>query len=124
MRPEGWTGIFGKAGHLLAVLEAGDDLIRAVAPEAYAQAYPAYRSVSYGVGPKKNTEGAVYLALQSNWVNLGFYQGASLPDPCGILKGTGKALRHVKLTAWPENDRALRDLVEAAFAERREALGR
>ncbi|WP_298498205.1 hypothetical protein [uncultured Maritimibacter sp.] len=78
--------------------------------------------MSYGVGPRKNTEGAVYLSLQSNWVNLGFYRGTSLVDPERLLEGTGKALRHVKLTAWPEEDKALRDLINAAFDERRKAV--
>lgn len=31
-------------------------------------------------------------------VNLHFYRGASLSDPVGLLEGTGKALRHVKVT--------------------------
>ena len=30
-------------------------------------------------------------------VNVGFFQGASLPDPAGLLEGTGRFMRHVKL---------------------------
>lgn len=30
-------------------------------------------------------------------VNVGFFRGADLPDPRGLLEGTGKAMRHVKL---------------------------
>jgi hypothetical protein len=30
-------------------------------------------------------------------VNLGFYHGTSLTDPAGLLEGTGKQLRHLKL---------------------------
>jgi hypothetical protein len=30
-------------------------------------------------------------------VNLGFFHGAALPDPAGLLQGTGKYMRHVKI---------------------------
>lgn len=32
-----------------------------------------------------------------NHVNLGFYYGTNLYDPSGLLEGTGKSLRHVKI---------------------------
>jgi hypothetical protein len=30
-------------------------------------------------------------------VNVGFFRGDALPDPAGLLQGTGKRMRHVKL---------------------------
>lgn len=30
-------------------------------------------------------------------VNVGFFLGAALPDPAGLLQGEGKHVRHVKL---------------------------
>jgi hypothetical protein len=30
-------------------------------------------------------------------VNVGFFRGAELSDPNGLLQGTGKFMRHVKL---------------------------
>ena len=39
------------------------------------------------------------LAPHAEHVNLQFYRGTSLPDPGGLLEGTGKAMRHVKLRA-------------------------
>lgn len=125
MTPDGWTEIFGEAPDGLAVVaKAADALIRARQPGAVATPYPAYKSMSYGIGPKKNTEGTVYIALHAKWVNLGFYQGASLPDPAGLQEGSGKALRHVKLTEWPGDTSGIDALVDAAFDERRRALGR
>src|SRR5690554_128141 len=39
-----------------------------------------------------------YLNANKSHVNLGFYQGfENLPDPDGLLEGTGKTMRHVKL---------------------------
>jgi hypothetical protein len=52
-------------------------------------------------------------------VNLGFNYGTELPDPEGLLQGSGKLLRHVKITT-PEDlsNPALRRLVEAATTHR------
>jgi hypothetical protein len=56
-------------------------------------------------------------------VNVGFFQGASLDDPAGLLEGTGKRMRHVKLRwAEPVNDAALRALIETAYRDMRERL--
>jgi hypothetical protein len=48
-------------------------------------------------------------------VTFGFLRGTSLPDPAGLLHGTGKNVRHVKLhTAEDVKEPALRKLIEAA----------
>jgi len=53
-------------------------------------------------------------------VNLGFAHGISLSDPKGLLEGTGKRARHVKLKSIDDVNRpALRQLLEAAMAEHR-----
>jgi hypothetical protein len=49
-------------------------------------------------------------------VNVGFFLGAHLADPAGLLEGTGKNMRHVKLRPGGEIDRAaLAALIEAAY---------
>lgn len=49
-------------------------------------------------------------------VNVGFFRGAELPDPAGLLEGTGKLMRHVKLRPEAEIDaEALTQLIEAAY---------
>ena len=69
------------------------------------------------------SEGYCYVLPYDNWVNLGFYRGADLEDPEGLLEGTGANMRHVKVRAVDAvPERALRDLVEQALAERRSAL--
>jgi hypothetical protein len=55
-------------------------------------------------------------AFQSH-VNVGFFRGAELADPAGLLEGTGKMMRHVKLR--PDDDIDAEDLVqliESAYA--------
>ncbi len=69
----------------------------------------------YGVGPKKMSEHFCYIAPQKNHVNFGFYYGADLSDPDGLLEGTGKLLRHVKIRDEKEiKNRALLKLLKEA----------
>jgi hypothetical protein len=51
---------------------------------------------------------------------IGFYEGASLPDPAGLLVGAGKRMRHVKLR-WGQaiDEAALAGLVAAAHGDMR-----
>lgn len=38
-----------------------------------------------------------YVGVFKGHVNVGFFHGAALPDPAGLLQGTGKHMRHVKV---------------------------
>lgn len=56
-----------------------------------------------------------YFSIGARHVTFGFLRGTSLPDPAGLLEGTGKNLRHVKLRGSSDvKNPALRRLVEAA----------
>jgi len=51
-------------------------------------------------------------------VNVGFYHGAALPDRGGLLEGSGKFMRHVKLKPGTGSDAApLRRLIHDAYAD-------
>jgi hypothetical protein len=51
-------------------------------------------------------------------VNVGFFRGAELADPKGLLEGTGKFMRHVKLRPEGEVDAtALLELVNTAYTD-------
>ncbi len=83
--------------------------------------WPKHRIASYGVGPKKMSEHYAYIGVQKSHVNLGFYYGAILPDADGLLEGTGKKLRHLKIRSLDfAESQAVRALLNAAIAERRE----
>lgn len=64
-----------------------------------------------------------YVAVFKAHVNVGFFQGAELPDPAGLLQGAGKFMRHVNLRpgALP-NATALDALIAAAHADVRTRL--
>jgi len=61
-----------------------------------------------------------YVDAFSAHAAVGFYEGASLPDPAGLLEGGGKRMRHVKLR-WgqPIDEAALAALVAAAHGDMR-----
>ncbi len=47
------------------------------------------------------------------WVNVQFADGAALEDPGGIIEGTGRRVRHVKIRSVADAERpALRALIE------------
>jgi hypothetical protein len=51
-------------------------------------------------------------------VNVGFFRGSQLPDPSGLLEGSGKLMRHVKLRpGMSTDDAALKRLIEAAYSD-------
>src|SRR5437763_10230756 len=51
-------------------------------------------------------------------VNVGFFRGAELNDPKGLLEGTGRVMRHVKLSPKRNVDIvALKKLIEAAYTD-------
>ena len=59
-----------------------------------------------------------YVNVYTAHVNVGFFHGASLPDPGRLLQGSGKYMRHVRLRAGVAVDGgALRRLIEVAYAD-------
>jgi hypothetical protein len=59
-----------------------------------------------------------YVAILKAHVNVGFFQGVSLRDPQGLLQGTGRFMRHVKLTPKSSPDAAaLEALILAAYRD-------
>jgi hypothetical protein len=56
-------------------------------------------------------------------VNVGFFRGAEIADPDGLLEGTGKFMRHVKL--MPEcnvNVSVLTKLIKSAYTDMKRRL--
>jgi GNAT superfamily N-acetyltransferase len=59
-----------------------------------------------------------YVNVFTSHVNIGFFHGATLRDPGGILQGTGRFMRHVKArpTELPDEAR-LKALIRAAYVD-------
>lgn len=65
-----------------------------------------------------------YVNAFTNHVNVGFFQGAGISDPDGLLEGTGKFMRHVKIR--PEHgvdDEALAALIRSAYEDMQMRVG-
>jgi hypothetical protein len=59
-----------------------------------------------------------YVNVFTAHVNVGFFQGAALPDPAHLLQGAGKFMRHVKLRPETAIDvAALSNLIHAAYSD-------
>jgi len=59
-----------------------------------------------------------YVGIFTAHVNVGFFHGASLPDRAGLLLGTGRYMRHVKLKPGVAfDDSALEALITAAYRD-------
>jgi hypothetical protein len=64
----------------------------------YENIYDAYNAVAIGYGSSERLRDCVFhIAVYANYVNLGFNHGATLDDRLGILKGTGKRIRHITI---------------------------
>ena len=67
-----------------------------------------------------------YVNAFTSHVNVGFFRGAEVDDPSRLLEGTGKFMRHVKLTPGQDVDEAsLTKLIHTAYVDmkRRVAAG-
>lgn len=81
------------------------------------------RAATFGIGPKKMSEGYAYILPYRNYVNLGFYKGALLTDKSKLLDGTGKNMRHVKNYSIDDANRPeIKVLLKLALEERKNAL--
>jgi hypothetical protein len=89
------------------------DLIRHILPKAQEKIYKGWGVADYGYG----TPGRGFLTIgpQKRYVNLYFMDGVALDDPQGLLEGTGKRLRHIKIRSSAElKNPALHALVQQA----------
>lgn len=59
-----------------------------------------------------------YVNVFKAHVNVGFFRGAEIADPAGLLDGTGKFMRHVKIRPGSVLDSAaLSKLIGAAYTD-------
>lgn len=123
-------GTFEKAiaegrADIQALARGARALIGDVYPEVVEVPWPRQQITGYGLGPKKMSEHFCYIGIHGEHVNLGFYYGADLPDPAGLLQGTGKKMRHIKIGDRQQlEQQEVRELLEAAIQERERVLGR
>ena len=106
-----------------AIFLAVRALVRDVMPDAEEALDLPDRVLAFGYGPPGGVRMrglAIGLIPHSAHVNVQLADGADLPDPAGIVEGTGKRIRHVKCRDLADVARpALRALIEAQAARKR-----
>jgi hypothetical protein len=88
-------------------------------PGAIELVYDNYNALAIGFAPTERASDAVFsIAVFPRWVSLFFLQtGTQLPDPHGLLKGTGKQVRHIVLQSAADIDSPpVRALMKEALA--------
>jgi hypothetical protein len=77
-------------------LEARELVLRVLAPpnESILDVY--VLAMNYGFSERMKDQ-VVYIGVYTKHINLGFYWGAQMDDPEGVLEGSGKQLRHIKI---------------------------
>jgi hypothetical protein len=81
-------------------LSALRKLIREAAPDAV-------ESIKWGQPVYELNGPFAHIKAHKNHVNFGFWRGAELTDPTGILKGTGSRMRHVELRSLADINTAI-----------------
>lgn len=93
--------------------------MRARLPGATELVYDKKRSLVIGFCPDDRASHVINsIATYSNWINLYFFEGDNLPDPDGLLQGSGVAVRHIRITDAKDLERPG---VKALMAAAREA---
>ncbi len=92
-------------------------LVLAIVPEAIEQVDLPARMLAYGLARTYKDLVCVIMPLRSG-VNLGFPRGAELAGPAGLLTGTGKRARHVRIYDLAAVDQpAVHALIEASLEQ-------
>ena len=69
----------------------------------------------------KHGQAFIHIATYSKHVNLGFNHGARLDDPEGLLEGTGKVIRHIRINSKSQlRSKPVKDLIAIAVVHARE----
>lgn len=98
--------------------------MRGLMPQALELVYDNYNFFVIGYGPTEKAGDAIFsLAAQAKGLSLCFLQGAKLPDPHNLLRGSGKVVRNIRLES-PDalDDPNVRQLIHAALSRAKQPI--
>jgi len=100
-----------------ALAKAARTKLRSKLPGAIELVYDNYNALAIGYAPSERASEAIFsIALYPRWVSLFFLQAKGLRDPNGLLRGSGRVVRHIVLQRPDDLDLpAVRDLMEQAL---------
>jgi hypothetical protein len=83
---------------MAALIRAARSKLRKRLPRALELVYDNYNFFVIGYGPTERPRDAIFsLAAQAKGLSLCFLQGAGLPDPKALLRGSGNVVRSIRL---------------------------
>ena len=75
-------------------------------PGAVELVYDKKRGMVVGFCPDERASNVINsIGVYSKWINLYFFEGDTLPDPEGLLQGSGHTVRNVRITSAADLDR-------------------
>jgi hypothetical protein len=102
-------------------LAARQVLLGMLPPDAYEKAYPGWKIIGLGTGPRMD-EMAFGLKPLKDRISIVLPSGADLPDPHGLLEGASKTGRSMKITSLDQlRSQPVREMLDAAWAWKRAA---
>ena len=109
---------------IATLIRAARKKMRERLPQAVELVYDNYNFFVIGYGPSDRASEAIFsLAAQAKGVSLCFLHGAGLPDPKGLLKGSGKVVRNIRLETAAVLDRAdVRALMTSALEQSKPSM--
>jgi hypothetical protein len=117
VKPQSWDEVL--SFHTVDVQAAArmlEDVIRTELPDVVVRFDPGNGLLAFGRSMKM---GDLLFAIipHAGWVNLQLADGALLPNPDGMIDGTGKRIRHIKVaTAEKARSNPVRDAVRAQIS--------
>ena len=105
--------------HVTRLVLALREVVLEEAPEAVESISKGYAvAIGFSFTGKPLKDGFCHIVACSSHVNLGFNRGALLPDPNGVLAGTGKLIRHLTIRSEADLERPLvRKYLQAAIEQ-------
>jgi hypothetical protein len=89
--------------------------LRSRFPGAVEMVYDKKRGMVVGFCPDERPSNVINsIGVYSKWINLYFFEGDTLPDPEGLLQGSGHTVRHIRIDAAADLDKPA---VKALMAE-------
>lgn len=114
MKPQSWAELLdGHTPEVQASARALEAIIRDELPDVVVQYDPGNGLLAFGRSMKMR-DLLFALIPHAGWVNLQLADGALLTNVDGLIEGTGKRIRHVKVrSAHAAADARLRQIVQA-----------
>jgi hypothetical protein len=99
-------------------------IMRQRLPTALEFVYDNYNFFVLGYGPSEKPSEAIFsLAAQAKGLSLCFLQGAGLPDPKGLLRGSGNLVRNIRLETAATLERPdVQALMRTALAQAKKPM--